>query len=315
MGGPGLDLPGMRNSPSIRYASFTPEFRFDEEGKPVGGFFRDGRAKDLAGQARHPFLDEREMANSDVASLVDKLRHAAYAAAFRDLFGNDVMRDPARAFDAMIAALAAYQAESPDFHPFDSKYDAYLAGSARLTEQEDRGRALFNDPKKGNCAACHPSGRASDGSPPLFTDFTYDNIGLPREATIGMNRDPAFFDLGLCGPKRTDLAARRDLCGAFKVPTLRNVARTAPYFHNGRFETLREVVDFYVRRDTDPGDWYPRIAGSVVKFDDLPPELRGNVNVDEVPYDREPGDAPALTPAEIDDVVAFLRTLDDGYRP
>ena len=79
--------------------------------------------------------------------------------------------------------------------------------------------------------------------------------------------------------------------------------------------TLREVVDFYVRRDTNPGDWYPRTAGGVLKFDDLPPELRANVNVDEVPYDREPGDAPALTPGEIDDVVAFLKTLDDGYRP
>ena len=315
LGGPGLDRPGMRNAPSIRYASFTPAFRFDEDGAPRGGFFRDGRAKDLADQARHPFLDEREMANPDVASLVDKLGRTAYVAEFRGLFGEDALLDPARAFDAMVAALAAYEAESPDFHPFDSKYDAYLAGKARLTEQEVRGRVLFNDPSKGNCAACHPSERGSDGSAPLFTDFTYDALGLPREAAIDMNRDPAFFDLGLCGPKRADLAARRDLCGAFKVPSLQNVARTAPYFHNGSFATLREVVDFYVRRDTNPGDWYPHAAGGVLKFDDLPPELRANVNVDEVPYDREPGDQPALTPGEIDDVVAFLKTLDDGYRP
>ena len=95
-----------------------------------------------------------------------------------------------------------------------------------------------------------------------------------------MNRDPAFFDLGLCGPKRQDLTARRELCGAFKVPTLRNVARTAPYFHNGSFATLREVVDFYVRRDTQPEDWYPHGAGRVEKFNDLPPDLRRNVNVD-----------------------------------
>ena len=315
LGGPRLDLAGLRNSPSIRYASFTPAFHFDEEGKPVGGFFRDGRAKDLAEQARHPFLDEREMANPDAASLVDKLGRASYAAAFRKLFGEDVLRYPARAFDAMVAALAAYETESPDFHPFDSKYDAYLAGKLKLTEQEERGRKLFNDVKKGNCVACHPSERGSDGSAPLFTDFTYDNLGLPREAAIDSNRDPAFFDLGLCGPKRSDLAARRELCGAFKVPTLRNVARTAPYFHNGSFATLREVVDFYVRRDTHPEDWYPRAAGGVVKFNDLPADLRASVNVDEVPYDREPGDQPALAPGEIDDLVAFLKTLDDGYRP
>ena len=272
LGGPRLDLPGLRNAPSIRYASFTPAFRFDDEGQPVGGFFRDGRAKDLAEQARHPFLDEREMSNPDAASLVEKLGRASYAAAFRELFGEDVLGDPARAFDAMVGALAAYQAESRDFHPFDSKYDAYLAGNVGLTEPEENGRRLFNDPDKGNCAACHPSERGSDGSAPLFTDFTYDNLGLPREAAIDRNQDPAFFDLGLCGPKRSDLAARRDLCGAFKVPTLRNVARTAPYFHNGSLASLREVVDFYVRRDTNPEDWYPRAAGGAMKFNDLPPE-------------------------------------------
>jgi len=130
---------------------------------------------------------------------------------------------------------------------------------------------------------------------------------------VPANADPAFFDLGLCGPERKDLAARRDLCGGFKVPTLRNVARTAPYFHNGAFATLREAVDFYVRRDTEPGVWYPKSAEGVRKFDDLPPELAGSVNTAEVPYDRKEGGTPSLTPGEIDDVVAFLETLDDGY--
>jgi cytochrome c peroxidase len=277
--------------------------------------YRDGRAKDLADQARNPFMDAREMANPTIGSLIDKLSRVPYAGKFKKAFGEDIFLDPARAFDAMVAALAVYETESPDFHPFDSKYDAYLAGKAKLSEQEERGRLLFNDAKKGNCAACHPSERGADGSAPLFTDFTYDNLGLPREAGIVMNKDPAFFDLGLCGPKRLDLAARHDLCGAFKVPTLRNVARTAPYFHNGGFTSLREVVDFYVRRDTHPEEWYPVTAGRARKFNDLPAEMRSNVNVDEVPYDRKPGEAPALTPGEIDDVVAFLKTLDDGYRP
>ncbi|HEY6100906.1 MAG TPA: hypothetical protein VIW03_15820, partial [Anaeromyxobacter sp.] len=100
---------------------------------------------------------------------------------------------------------------------------------------------------------------------------------------------------------------------AFKVPTLRNVARTAPYFHNGAFERLEDVVAFYARRDTDPGEWYPKGAAGVLKFDDLPAALTGSVNTSEVPFDRKPGDEPALTPAEIGDVVAFLKTLDDGY--
>ena len=111
----------------------------------------------------------------------------------------------------------------------------------------------------------------------------------------------------MCGPFRTDLASRTDLCGAFKVPTLRNVAVTAPYFHNGRFKTLKEVVGFYVRRDTNPEEWYPLNAdGSVHKFDDLPPQYHRNVNTTEVPYNRRRGDAPALTPDEIDLVVEFL---------
>ncbi len=97
------------------------------------------------------------------------------------------------------------------------------------------------------------------------------------------------------------------------MPSLRNVARTAPYFHNGAFDSLREAVDFYVRRDTDPALWYPQAASGVQKFDDLPAGLAGSVNTTEVPYDRKAGGTPALTPAEVDDVVAFLATLDDGY--
>lgn len=312
-GGAGMDLPGIRNSPSIRYASFTPPFGFDEEGTAFGGFFRDGRVATLVEQAKQPFLDVREMANPTVDAAIARLRQSPNAARFRAVFGATALDDASQAFDGLAAAIAQYQAELPDFRRFDSKYDAYLAGKVALSDQEARGLALFEDPEKGNCAACHPSRPGADGSPPLFTDFTYDNVGLPRNPRIPANADPAFFDLGLCGPQRKDLAARRDLCGAFKVPTLRNVARTAPYFHNGAFETLREAVDFYVRRDTEPGAWYPRSGADVRKFDDLPADLADSVNTTEVPYDRKAGGMPALAPAEIDDVVAFLMTLDDGY--
>ena len=312
-GGPGMDIPGIRNSPSIRYAAFTPTFGFDDEGTAFGGLFRDGRVPTLVEQAKQPFLDAREMANPSIDAVIARLRRSPNAARFRAVFGGTALDDSPQAFESLAVAIAQYERELPDFRRFDSKYDAWLAGKAVLAAQEERGLKLFEDPEKGNCAACHPSRPAADGSPPLFTDFTYDNVGLPRNAGIPANADPRFHDLGLCGPEREDLAARRDLCGAFKVPTLRNVARTAPYFHNGGFETLREAVDFYVRRDTEPDAWYPKSASGVLKFDDLPPELTGSVNTTEVPYDRKQGGSPALTPAEIDDVVAFLGTLDDGY--
>ena len=315
-GGPALGTPGFRKSPSLRYLELTPPFFFSSDGTPTGGFNRDGRADSLVDQAERPFLASHEMANGSPDEVIAKLKAAPYAEEFRAVFGADILDTTDAAFERMRFALAQFQMEDPQFHPFDSKYDLYLAGRATLTPRELQGLALFNDPDKGNCAACHPSGRGADGSPPLFTDFTYDNLGVPRNPAITANADPAYFDLGLCGPFRTDLAQRTDLCGAFKVPTLRNVAVTAPYFHNGRFKTLKEAIGFYVRRDTHPEEWYSRNPdGSVDKFDDLPPQYRSNVNVTEVPYNRGLGDAPALTPEEIDLVVEFLGTLTDGYQP
>jgi len=316
-GGPQLADPGLRNAPPIAYAAFAPAFYFDKEGTPTGGFDRDGRANTLAEQASRPFLTSFEMDNASTADVAGKLSRASYAAEFRAVFGQQIFSDPDTAFARALLALQAYEQEDKgEFAPFSSKYDSFLAGKTTLSAQELRGLALFNDPQKGNCAACHPSARGADGSPPFFTDFTYDNLGVPRNPAIPANADPNYFDLGLCGPQRTDLSTRTDLCGAFKVPSLRNVAVTAPYFHNGRFQTLRDVVSFYVRRDTNPEEWYPLDTnGTVHKFDDLPPAYAGNVNTTEVPYNRKPGDPPALTPSEIDDVVAFLQTLTDGYQP
>jgi cytochrome c peroxidase len=149
----------------------------------------------------------------------------------------------------------------------------------------------------------------------LFTDFSYDNLGVPRNTRIAATQDAAYFDLGLCGPDRTDLADRMGLCGAFKVPTLRNVATRKVFFHNGAFTNLTDVVRFYVTRDTNPERWYPVNAdGTVDKFNDLPAAMRGNVNTAEVPYNRRPGMAPALNEAEIADLVQFLGTLTDGYQ-
>ncbi|HJV52144.1 MAG TPA: cytochrome c peroxidase [Noviherbaspirillum sp.] len=315
LGGPNLDVPGFRAVPSLRYLSSNPVFAFDSEGTAIGGFNRDGRAQSLAEQAQRPFLAPHEMANASKADLVARLKLAAYAEEFRKVFGASIFDNADEAFDRAVFALQRYQIEDSGFHPFDSKYDLFLAGKVQLSTAELRGLALFNSPAKGNCASCHTSARGADGSPPLFTDFSFDNLGVPRASTadIPATADSNYFDLGLCGPDRSDLAERTDLCGAFKVPTLRNVATRRVFFHNGHFKSLREALRFYVRRDTNPEEWYPTVDGVVQKFDDLPPQYRANVNTSEAPYNRQPGMAPALSDDEIEDLIAFLGTLTDGY--
>jgi cytochrome c peroxidase len=316
LGGAHRDVPGFRAVPSLRYTSFTPAFGFDDDGTPIGGFDRDGRANDLMAQAIRPLFAAHEMANESVGALVTRLANAPYADEFRRVFGARVFEDEAATLRAILFALAQYEKLDPDFRPFDSKYDRFLQGRLRLDPAELRGLALFNRADKGNCAACHPSGRGPNGALPLFTDFSYDNLGVPRNPHIAATADPGYFDLGLCEPDRTDLSERGDLCGAFKVPTLRNVATRRVFFHNGRFTTLRDALAFYVRRDIEPASFYPVDAsGSVWKFDDLPADLAGNVNTAEAPYDRKPGETPRLTDAELTDLEAFLNTLTDGYKP
>ena len=314
LGGPLLDLQGRRSAPSVNYLSFNTAFHFASDGTPTGGFFWDGRAASLQEQAGQPFLNVFEMANASVSEVIDKLSRASYADEFKRVFGVDIFSRPDEAMARITLALQQYQREDIEFRAFSSKYDEFLRGNVNLGDQELRGLALFNNPTKGNCLACHPSGKGADGSFPLFTDFSYDNLGVPRNPALARNDDPAFYDLGLC--ERADLGARSDLCGAFKVPSLRNVAQRRMFFHNGRFTTLKDAITFYVQRDTNPGKWYPLDADATVsKFDDLPAQYHANVNTTEVPYNRGLGDAPALSDAEVDDVIAFLKTLSDGYRP
>ncbi|HWA77159.1 MAG TPA: cytochrome c peroxidase [Polyangiaceae bacterium] len=315
---------GNRNVPGIAYASFRPPFSFvsetDGDGpphlEPQGGFFWDGRANSLSEQAKGPLLNPREMNNSSAASVVDKVRRSSSASLFRSLFGANAFDDVDSAFDRIAQALAAFESSSR-FHPFSSKFDEVLRRRATFSALEARGFELFKNPEKGNCIACHSGNeRSNDPADWLFTDFTFDALGLPRNPALPDNAAETAFDLGLC---RQEGLARRapvgveveSLCGAFQVPTLRNVEVTAPYGHNGVFATLTDVVRFYVTRDTNPERWYPTRAGSPRQFDDLPPQYRGNVNRDEAPYDRKPGQAPRLNEQEIAAVVAFLRTLTD----
>jgi cytochrome c peroxidase len=326
LGGPDLHDPGLRATPSLTYLQDVPQFtehfyESDDEGDasvdngPTGGLTWDGRVDRRSEQARTPLLSPFEMANTDAAALAAKVQHSPEASEIARLFGAGVFADAEKTLDAVGTALSTYQQDPATFYPYSSKYDAYLAGRAKLTPQEARGLTLFEDPEKGNCASCHVSRRANNDTPPQFSDFGLIALGLPRNPAIPANADPHYFDLGACGPLRTDLAGRADMCGLFRTPSLRNVALRQSFFHNGLVHELRKAVEFYVQRDTDPGKWYPQGAqGQVEKFNDLPARYRDNINTDP-PFGGKPGAKPALSPAEIDDVVAFLRTLTDGYKP
>ena len=319
LGGARLDRPGARAVPSLRYLHTNGPLTVRPDGTVAGGFDWDGRAQSLAAQAAGPLLEPNEMANRDRADVLAKLRRAPYADGFRRVFGAAIFARPAAAFARLAQALARYQIESPEFHPYDAKFDAVRAGRARFTPAEARGQRIFDDPARGNCAACHTSAPGPGGAPPLFTDFTYDSTGVPRNRTLAANAAPRRFDLGLCAVASFRRVVRRDRnaqCGKFRVPTLRNVATRQVFFHNGRFASLREVLEFYARRDTEPQRWYPPDARGVPQvFDDLPPALGTNVNRTEVPYDRKPGRAPAFDAADIDDLLQFLATLGDGWKP
>jgi cytochrome c peroxidase len=318
VGGKDMTQPGTRAVPSLRYLHAAPKFAeqyhfIDGDVGPIGGFTWDGRAPSLHEQAMLPLLAPNEMANDGPADVARKLSKTAYAGQFRAAFGAQIFKDPQRAFQAGLLALETFQQDPAEFYPYSSRYDAYLRGEIELTEQEERGVALFKDPAKGNCASCH-LGVSRGGVPPPFTDFDFANVGVPRNARIPANADPNYFDLGLCGPLRQDFAGRREYCGFFRSPTVRNVAIRDAFFHNGVFTSLRDVMHFYVERDLQPQKYYSRNPdGSVHKFDDMPPGYPLNIDRD-APLDREPGAAPALTEAEIDDVIAFLQTLTDGYR-
>jgi cytochrome c peroxidase len=278
-------LSGQRNTPSISYARFIPSPSWNEEDRTwIGGFFLDGRAHSLQEQASGPLLNPLEMGNRDMSTLAKKIRQQPYFAKLMDLYGKEVLVNDQKVLDAVSDSLASFE-QSSDFAAFTSKYDAYLQGRVQLSAQEKHGLQLFEDEKKGNCAACHPSTKSEDGSLPLFTDYSYDNIGVPKNPHVQSAPDN--------GLGNTGYASKQDERGKFKVPTLRNINRTAPYMHNGVFNELREAVEFYNTRDIEK-KW-----GT--------PDVKENVNKDEL------GDL-KLSEQDIEDIVVFLKTLDDGYQ-
>ncbi len=350
LGGSGLRQQGIRAVPTLTYLERTPRFMlrldtaFDpDEGRPAkasrvaaianaktgamdllnalqgepvvpeGGMDWDGRAAVLADQAEGPLLDPREMANKDGQELLAKLAGAPYANELAAVFGPAVFKSPGTGLADVYLALARFQMEDRSFHAYNSKFDYYLAGRAQLTPGEIRGLMLFDDPHKGNCAACHLDKPTKNRMAPVFTDYEFEALGVPRNRLLSANRNAHFFDEGLCGPLRKDALSDSD-CGLFKTPTLRNVATRHVFFHNGEVHSLEDAVRFYVERETRPQKWYPRRAdGTVAIYDDLPAAHRANVDVKDAPFNRRPGEEPSLSEQEIKDVVAFLKTLTDNY--
>ncbi|MGY6276691.1 cytochrome-c peroxidase [Methylomonas sp. MgM2] len=307
-------LSGSLNAPSVGYAGFSPDFHFDEnEGLYVGGQFWNGRAKTLIEQAQGPFLNPVEMALPDIAEFIDRLKeNRKYKRLFEQAYRIDLDRidmsspeDQAQVFEAAATAISLFE-QSPVFNKFNSKFDYVISGKTKFTPLEAKGFDVFNG--KGNCAACHIGEATLDDDghvvePALFTDFTYDNIGLPRNVNIPGNPKP---DEGLGGQLGID-----EEKGKHKVMSLRNIALTAPYGHNGSMATLEQIVHFYNTRDTlgyvadinQPG--FGKTGWPEPEFYEEAREV-DTVNRDEL------GDL-GLSPFEEKALVAFLKTLTDDY--
>lgn len=313
---------GNRKPPSAAYATFSSIFYFDsDEGHFVGGNFWDGRAtgeilgSPSAEQAQGPFLNPVEHNNPSKRYVLEKIANSKYAWLWEAVWGTPISLDDEdidAQYDQLGLSIAAYEASS-EVNQFSSKYDYYLKGNNVLTNEELMGLALFDG--KAQCSACHPSAEFENGDPPLFTDFTFDNLGVPKNPENPFydmdevyldNGDPinplgdAWIDYGLGAylETRTDYADKAaENMGKQKVPTLRNVAKSPgkgvkkAYMHNGVFKSLNEVVHFYNTRDIES---WPL------------PEVGVNINEDEL------GNL-GLTDDEENAIVAFLKTLSDGY--
>lgn len=278
---------GNRNAAAITYAAYTPALTYDPvEEAYSGGLFWDGRANTLAEQALGPLLNPLEM-NTTKEQLYQKIQEAPYQELFLEVYGQQALNNPELASAKIAKALAAFE-RTTEVNPFTSKFDYYRQGKAKFTQEELFGLKLFEDPKKGNCAACHPTQKDAKTGVILFTDFTYDNIGLPASKVAKARlKDKYQPDLGLGA-----IVKNRKQNGKFRVPSLRNVAITSPYFHNGSFKTLEETVQFYNQRDSG-------------KFGT--PEVAENINQDELGNLK-------LTETEVKAIVAFMETLTDGYK-
>jgi cytochrome c peroxidase len=324
---------GNRKPPAAAYAGDSPVLRYDEdEGVWEGGVFWDGRATGwtlgdpLAEQAQGPFLNPLEQNDPNAKHVCLRVRESAYAGLFRQVWGPDSLdcvKDVEGTYERIARSIAAYE-RSSEVNPFSSKYDYYLNGQVELSAQEAQGLALFVG--AGNCSACHLAEPGPDGEPPLFTDFTYDNLGVPKNPAnpfynLPRKWNPAgteWVDLGLGAFLKGQgygVEVYEPEMGKVKVPTLRNVdlrpsaGFVKAYAHNGYFKSLKAIVHFYNTRDTLNGGNYCTSAAQTPGVDCWPaPEYAPTVNHDELGH-------LGLTDAEEDAIVAFMKTLSDGYVP
>ncbi|MDN5043847.1 cytochrome-c peroxidase [Aliarcobacter butzleri] len=287
---------GDRQAPTASYAKFSPTFHFDEKAKKyVGGQFWDGREATLEGQAGGPPLNPIEMGMSDKKAVVDRLKeNTLYVDSFKKIFGADIFKNDDKAYEAMTIAIASFE-RTDEFSPFDSKYDRYLKGEYDLTPLEDLGKSIFFSNNNNSCANCHVL-KGEDKEGETFTNYQYHNIGTPANNELRAKNGVKAIDEGLLANSNVSDVAEK---GKHKVPTLRNVAVTAPYMHNGVFKDLKTVVEFYDKynnkdRNLDPETNKP--------WDE--PEVKDNISLQELKANK-------LTDRKVEALVAFMKLLTD----
>ncbi|KLD96635.1 cytochrome-c peroxidase [Aliarcobacter butzleri] len=287
---------GDRQAPTASYAKFSPAFHFDEKAKKyVGGQFWDGREATLEGQAGGPPLNPVEMGMSDKKAVVDRLKeNSLYIDSFKKIFGADIFKNDDKAYEAMTIAIASFE-RTDEFSPFDSKYDRYLKGEYDLTPLEDLGKSIFFSNNNNSCANCHVL-KGEDKEGETFTNYQYHNIGTPANNELRAKNGVKAIDEGLLANSNVSDVAQK---GKHKVPTLRNVAVTGPYMHNGVFKDLKTVVEFYDKynnkdRNIDPETNKP--------WDE--PEVKDNISLQEIKANK-------LTDRKVEALVAFMKLLTD----
>ncbi|WP_316862308.1 cytochrome c peroxidase [uncultured Cohaesibacter sp.] len=294
---------GDRNAPTASYAAFSPRFHKNDEGLFVGGQFHDGRAADLEEQAGGPPLNPIEMGMPDKASVIARLReNEDYEKGFKLLFGQDIFADADRAYEAMTKAIAAFE-RTEFFSPFDSRYDRYLRGEVAFTNEEELGRTLFFSQQFTNCNLCHQLHKRPGAERETFTNYQYFNIGVPAHTALreanGSAKD--FVDQGIL---ENNTSVKDKLwAGKFKTSTLRNVAVTGPYMHNGVFEDLETVVRFYNKYNS-------RAKSAQINPETGKPwgepEVAATLDMEKLTQ------GPALDERRIKALVAFMKTLTDA---
>lgn len=292
---------GDRNAPTASYAALTPVFHQNIAGKYVGGQFWDGREKDLKGQAGGPPLNPIEMGMPDKASVIERLKeNAAYVSAFKKLYDEDIFANPDNAYDAMTDSIASFE-KTDFFAPFDSKYDRHLRGEYQMTKQEELGMTLFFSQQFTNCNICHQLKKIPESKGETFSNYEYHNIGVPTNLE-GRKVNGVALDKKDNGLLVNPIVDDKAQAGKFKVPTLRNVAVTGPYMHNGVFKDLETVVLFYNKYNTKSSK---RQINPETGEKWRAPEVTENISLKELQT------GPALDNKRVNALVAFMQTLTD----